>query len=63
MADDAVAFPTLTDEELAFFDTLGTGRTTAAGEYLYREGDATYDFYVVVSGAVDIVVSAAAGSS
>ena len=28
----------------------------AAGEYLFREGDATYDFYVVLSGAVEIVV-------
>jgi hypothetical protein len=27
-------------------------------EYLYRDGDATYDFYVVVSGAVEIVVQA-----
>src|SRR3982074_3399131 len=28
----------------------------AVGDYLYREGAATDDFYVVVSGAVDIVV-------
>jgi thioredoxin reductase (NADPH) len=26
------------------------------GEYLYREGDTTYDFYVIRSGAVEIVV-------
>jgi len=26
------------------------------GDYLYRGGDATYDFYVVVTGAVDILV-------
>jgi len=26
------------------------------GDYLYREGDASYDFHVVISGAVDIVV-------
>jgi thioredoxin reductase (NADPH) len=29
----------------------------SAGEYLYREGDPGYDFYVVLAGAVEIVVS------
>ena len=57
MADDAVAFPTLTDADMAVMDKLGTRRPMAAGEYLYREGDPTYDFMVVVSGAVDMVVS------
>lgn len=37
-------------------DALGTRRSIAPGEYLYREGDATYDFHAVVSGAVDIVI-------
>jgi hypothetical protein len=35
---------------------LGVRRAVAAGEYLYREGDASYDFYVVLSGAVVIFV-------
>ncbi len=26
------------------------------GEYLYREGDITYDFYVILSGAVEVLV-------
>ena len=56
MADDAEAFPTLDDTDIAVFDALGTRRTIAVGEYLYRQGDAKYDFYVVVSGAVDILV-------
>src|ERR1700729_2788080 len=60
MADDAVAFPTLTDADMAVMDKLGTRRPMAAGEYLYREGDPTYDFMVVVSGAVDMVVSGGA---
>jgi thioredoxin reductase (NADPH) len=54
--DDAAAFPTLDDTQLAALDALGTRRSIAAGEYLYREGDPTYDFYVIVSGAVDIVI-------
>jgi thioredoxin reductase (NADPH) len=56
MADDAAAFPTLDESELAVLATLGTRRSVAVGEYLYREGDATYDFYVILSGAVDIVL-------
>ena len=56
MADDAEAFPTLDDSEIAVFDALGSRRSIAVGDYLYREGDATYDFYVVVSGGIDIVV-------
>jgi thioredoxin reductase (NADPH) len=57
--DDPVAFPTLDDSELEVLDGLGTRRRVAAGDYLYREGDATYDFYVVLSGVVEIVVPSA----
>ena len=56
MADDPEAFPTLDDADIAGFDALGTRRSIAVGEYLYRQGDAGYDFYVVVSGVVDILV-------
>ena len=58
MAEDVEAFPTLGDADVTVFDALGTRRSTAVGELLYREGDATYDFYVVVSGAVEILVAA-----
>src|SRR6266567_2786517 len=55
-ADDAVVFPTLADSELAVLAALGTRRPVAVGEYLYREGDITYDFYVILSGAVEVAV-------
>jgi thioredoxin reductase (NADPH) len=55
-ADDAVVFPILTDSELAVLAALGTRRPVAVGEYLYREGDITYDFYVILSGVVEVVV-------
>ena len=55
-ADDAVVFPILTDSELAVLEALGTRQPVAAGEYLYREGDPTYDFYVILSGVVEVVV-------
>ena len=52
------AFPELSDAELAAVEPLGVRRAVSAGEYLYREGDAGYDFYVVLAGAVEIVVNA-----
>jgi thioredoxin reductase (NADPH) len=56
VAADTDAFPQLSDAELATLGRLGVRRAVAAGEYLYREGDASYDFYVVLSGAVEIFV-------
>ena len=61
MSEDVEAFPRLDGADLALFDALGSRRSMAAGEFLYREGDATYDFYVVVSGAVEILVHADGG--
>jgi thioredoxin reductase (NADPH) len=46
--------PTLDDEDLSILEPLGTRRRVDVGEYLFREGDATYDFYVVLTGSVDI---------
>jgi len=50
--------PVLGEAELAVLEPLGTRRQVEAGEYLYREGDAAYDFYVVLSGLVDITIKA-----
>ena len=56
MASDTDAFLRLSGADLAALGRLGVRRPVAAGEYLYREGDASYDFYVVLSGAVEIFV-------
>ena len=56
MASDTDAFLRLSGADLAALGRLGDRRAVAAGEYLYREGDASYDFYVVLSGAVEIFV-------
>jgi thioredoxin reductase (NADPH) len=53
---DPSAFPFLDPSEVAIFEAIGTRRHVTAGEYLYREGDPEYDFWIVVSGAVDVVV-------
>jgi thioredoxin reductase (NADPH) len=58
ITDEAVAFPTLDEAQVATVDALGTRRSIAAGDYLFREGDTSYDFYVIVSGAAEIVVRA-----
>lgn len=56
MADDPVAFPKLDNSELAALGGCGARRSVAAGEFLYHEGAATHDFYVIVAGAVEVVV-------
>jgi len=58
LAAETDAFLQLNDAELAALEPLGVHRAVSAGEYLYREGDPGYDFYVVLAGAVEIVVNA-----
>jgi thioredoxin reductase (NADPH) len=57
LAADPDAFQRLNDSEVAALEQLGVRRSVAAGEYLYREGDSGYDFYVVLAGAVEIIVN------
>ena len=56
LRENAEAFPTLSAAELALVEAHGTRRSVAVGDYLFHQGDETSDFYVVVSGAVDIVL-------
>jgi thioredoxin reductase (NADPH) len=53
---DQLAIPDLDEGEIAQLEPYGTRRTARPGEYLYRAGDADYDFYVVLSGQVEIVL-------
>jgi thioredoxin reductase (NADPH) len=53
---DALQSPDLDDAEIALLEARGTRRRVQAGEYLYRAGDTGYDFYVVLSGGVEIVL-------
>ncbi len=63
MADETEAFPTLDPSEIALVAELGSRRQVSEGEYLYREGDVTYDFFVLVSAEVDIVVTVDGGEN
>jgi thioredoxin reductase (NADPH) len=58
VADDTEAFLELNDAELAALRPVGERVPVSAGQYLYREGDPAYDFYVVLAGVVEIVVTA-----
>jgi thioredoxin reductase (NADPH) len=49
------AFPRLNDEQRDALAAFGERRTVESGDVLFREGDDSYDFYVVESGAVAIV--------
>jgi thioredoxin reductase (NADPH) len=57
MADEDEAAPTLGASDMALVAQLGVQRQVQEGEYLFQEGDITYDFFVLVSAEVDIVVA------
>jgi thioredoxin reductase (NADPH) len=49
------AFPRLNDEQRGRLRAIGTVRDVEPGDILFREGDESYDFFVIESGAVAIV--------
>jgi thioredoxin reductase (NADPH) len=49
------AFPRLSDDVLTTLAEHGARRAVGTGELLFREGDLTYDFFVVLSGKVAVV--------
>jgi thioredoxin reductase (NADPH) len=57
MSDQEAATATLDAADMALAGEIGVRRRVHEGEYLYREGDLGYDFFIMVSAEVDIVVS------
>src|SRR5829696_3936238 len=55
-ADDPTAFPELTDDQLDRVRRFGTERGTAVGQLLFKPGDESYDFFVMLEGRVEIRV-------
>jgi len=51
----SAAFPTLTGEQIGVLRRYGEVRETREGEILFKEGDPSYDFYVILSGEVEII--------
>src|SRR5262245_53437850 len=52
---DPFLSPPLDGDQLALLSRYGQERPTRAGQVLFREGDRSYDFIVVLSGAVSVV--------
>lgn len=55
LADEG-AFPTLDENDLETLRRFGRVQSVQLGRVLQREGDIPRDFYVVVSGSIDVVV-------
>jgi thioredoxin reductase (NADPH) len=53
--DRSGAFPRLDDGQIEALASHGERRPTRRGEVLYREGDARYDFYVILEGKAAVV--------
>jgi thioredoxin reductase (NADPH) len=53
--DSDAGFPRLGEEVLAVLEAVGERRPLAAGEILFRAGDPTSDFFVVLHGGVAII--------
>ena len=58
-----IAFPILTPRQLEQLTARGHPRTVRAGEILFREGDRGIGFFVVLEGAIEIVVHTPRASS
>lgn len=49
------AFPTLADDQIEYLRRYGVVRKIEPGQILFREGDRSYDFIVILEGEVEIV--------
>jgi thioredoxin reductase (NADPH) len=63
MTIPAEASPELDADDIEVVAGLGERRQVTEGEYLYREGDLSYDFFVLLSAEVDILVTADGGEN
>src|SRR5215467_6986869 len=52
---DPFLAPPLSADQLALLRRYGQERPTTAGQVLFREGDRTYDFIVILSGSIAVV--------
>jgi thioredoxin reductase (NADPH) len=54
---DSIAFPALTDEQLATLESLGTPRKVKRGEIVYKTGQRDVPFNLVLSGELEVFES------
>ena len=55
------AFPRLTEEQVAALQTVGERRSVRPGDVLYREGEGSDDFFVILEGKVAVLEDSSAG--
>jgi thioredoxin reductase (NADPH) len=51
---ERIAFPKLTDEQLALLEPLGKRRTARRGELLYKAGQREFDLIITLQGEVEV---------
>src|SRR5213594_859680 len=54
---ERIAFPALSDEQLATLDSLGTRRKVRRGEIIYKAGQRDVPFHLVLSGELEVFES------
>src|SRR5437879_13472176 len=54
---ERIAFPALSDEQLATLDSLGTRRKVRRGEIIYKAGQRDVPFNLVLSGELEVFES------
>ena len=54
---ESIAFPALSDEQLATLESLGTRRKVKRGEVIYKAGQRDVPFHLVVSGELEVFES------
>jgi CRP-like cAMP-binding protein len=59
---DPLNVPKLSDQQLALLHRHGVVRTTTVGQVLFREGDPSYDFSVVLAGRIAFVQGYGSGA-
>ena len=57
ISEKDIAFPRLTDAQIASLEPLGRRRAVRAGEVLFAQGDRGFSCYVVISGAIEMFES------
>src|SRR5204863_1272333 len=51
---ESIAFPKLSDEQLALLEPLGKRRTVHRGEILYKAGQREFDLIITLGGEVEV---------
>jgi hypothetical protein len=54
---ESIAFPALSDEQLATLESLGTRRKVNRGEIIYKTGQRDVPFHLVLSGELEVFES------